>query len=387
MCTTVTTRQYLESNFEKTDKHLTRFRQDEKRLTALIQSFKSQLPWETRKKLESLLDKLCKKYAPNYTVGITACKSYYEKHGKLTAANHQGKFVNHQLIVWNAALEPEWREACRNMINVLLEKNNRQLPPLIFTITALKNLIFHYKLYDERGKLVENYQSAFSIIDETLNAPIPESMSSQFIQNKIDSAKPVNRQQPTDRSDLLNLRQNTTTIGEWVENVKSKYSVTTQMVYYYFKKFDINPKEEIKKPFEDLRTKLDEALAQNSEKDARIRELEMIVLTMKTDKSECDEWKAKYNNSEQEIAVLKQTILELTQNNSGAVQENHEQTQEMKCLKAENNKLKNDLTTANNTIAAKHYQAKKIIEEKDNIIKKKQNSIDDLTKRLKKYEN
>lgn len=336
MCSTVTTRQYLESYFEKTDKHLTRFKQDERSVTTLIQLLEtSQEPWKTLKKLKSLVDDLCKKYAPKYTVGITACKSYYEKHGKLTAANHQGKFVNHQPIVWNTTLEPEWREACRNMINVLFEKNKNQLPPLIFTITALKNLISCYMLYDERGKLVENVQSAFAIIDETLNMPIPESMSSQFIQNKIDSSKLVNLMCPTDRAELLKLRQHTTTIGEWVENVMEHYQCGERVVYKWFQKFDINPKEEMKKPFEykaemneDLQKKVDELQNQLAAAHADIFKLQGY-------KEECEELKDKCNNLIQENSALKQTNLELSQ-----------KVQENLALKEENTALKEKIKSA-----------------------------------------
>lgn len=289
MFTTVTTRQYLDSVFEKNDKHLTRFRTDERSVTTLIQSLSnSQRPIETLKKLKSLVLDLCKKYAPNYTVGITACKSYYENHGKLTN-NPKGKFVNHNKPkVWNVTFEPEWREACRNMINVLLEKNNNQLPPLIFTLTSLKNLISCYMLCDNNGKLVENYQSAFSIIDETLNAPIPESMSSQFIQNKIDSSKPVNLLQPTDRSELLKLHQNAATIGEWVHNVMDHYQCGERAVYKWFEKFDIQPKAEMKKPFEDKDAIIEDLQKKVEELQKRLDAANTENFTLQGYKTECE---------------------------------------------------------------------------------------------------
>lgn len=288
MFTTVTTRQYLESNFEKTDKHLTRFRQDERSVNTLIQTLpNSQLPMKTLQNLKSLVEDLCKKYAQNYKVGITACKSYFETHGKLTN-NPKGKFVNHNKPkVWNTTLEPEWREACRNMINVLLDKN-KQLPPLLFTLTALKNLISCYMLCDNNGKLVENSQTAFSIIDETLNAPIPESMSGQFIQNKIDSSKPVNLLQPTDRNELLKLRQNVTTIGEWVHNVMEHYQCGERVVYKWFQKFDINPKEEIKKPFEDKDIINEDLQKKVDELQKRLDAANTENFTLQGYKSECE---------------------------------------------------------------------------------------------------
>lgn len=337
MFTTVTTRQYLESNFEKTDKNLTRFRQDERSVNTLIQSLpNSQLPWKTLKTLKKdLVKKLCKKYAPNYTVGITACKAYYENHSKLTATNRQGKFVNHQSIVWDTTLESEWRDACRNMLNVLFEKNNKQLPPLIFTLTALKNLLACYQLYGAHGKLVKGYQTAFDIIEETLNAPIPESMSGQFMQNKIDAAKPENRLKPTDRVDLLKLRQNANTIGEWVENVKSKYCITKQMVYRYFKKFDIEPKEEMKKPFEDKAEMNEDFQKKVEELKKQLAAAHADIFKLQGYKEECEELKDKCNNLIQENSALKQTNLELSQ-----------KVQEKLALKEENTALKEKIKSA-----------------------------------------
>lgn len=360
MITTVTTRQYLESVMEKTDKHLTRFREDERSVNTLIQSLpNSQLPWKTLKTLKKdLVKKLCKKYAPNYTVGITACKAYYENHGKLTATNHKGKFVNHQPIVWDTTLESEWRDACRNMLNVLFEKNNKQLPPLIFTLTALKNLLSCYQLYGAHGKLVKGYQTAFDIIEETLNAPIPESMSGQFIQNKIDSSKPVNLLQPTDRSELLKLRQNAVTIGEWVHNVMDHYQCGERVVYKWFAKFDINQKKEIKKPFEDkaemnedLQKKVDELQNQLAAAHADIFKLQGY-------KEECEELKDKCNNLIQENSALKQTNLELSQK----VQENPALKEENTALKEKIKSTEIDRDNAVNKVEEYKYIYKEDIE-------------------------
>ena len=108
----------------------------------------------------------------------------------------------------------------------------------------------------------------------------------------------IKKLRPIDRSELLKLRQNANTIGEWVQNVMDHYQCGERAVYKWFAKFDIQAKAEMKKPFED-KDGINEDLQKKVEEQAdRIWALERDLLDVCI---ELHQRKIELNNCKKEL--------------------------------------------------------------------------------------